>query len=102
MRHIVIFKYKQGVSDDQIQQLTDAFRELKDKIPGVLSFEHGLNDSPEGLHLGFTHIYLLTFKDANARDGYLPHPEHQEFVTEYVHEFVEDVFVVDYMPQIQV
>lgn len=102
MRHIVIFKYKPDVSDTQIQRLTDAFKELKDKIPGILSFEHGVNDSPEGLHHGFTHIYLLTFKDANARDGYLPHPEHQKFVSEYVQELVEDVFVVDYMPRSQV
>ena len=99
MRHIVIFKFKPGVSDDQIQQLTDAFRALKNKIPGVISFEHGINDSPEGLNFGFTHIYLLTFEGAHARDLYLPHPEHKKFVTEFVHKFVEDTFVVDYNPQ---
>lgn len=101
MKHIVIFKYKEGVSDDQIQQLTDAFLELKDKIPGVVSIEHGVNDSPEELNLGFTHIYLVTFEDAKARDTYLPHPEHQKFVTEFVEKFVEDAFVVDYAPLIQ-
>ena len=102
MRHIVVFKFKPGVSEDQIQQLADAFRELKDKIPGVISFEHGINDSPEGLNLGFTHIYQLTFEDAQARDIYLPHPEHQKFITKFVHKFVEDAFLIDYIPQAQV
>jgi len=101
MRHIVIFKYKVDVSEDQIRQLTHAFRNLKDKIPGVISFEHGINNSPEGLNAGFTHIYQLTFENTQARDTYLPHPEHQKFVTEFVHEFVEDAFVVDYNPQIR-
>jgi hypothetical protein len=101
VKHIVGFKFKPNVSDSQIQQLTDAFRQLKDKIPGIISFEHGINDSPEGLNLGFTHIYQLTFEDAKARDIYLPHPEHQKFVAEFGNEFVEDAFVVDYMPQIR-
>jgi hypothetical protein len=99
MRHLVVFKYKQGTTADQIQQVTSAFSELKRNIPGIVSFEHGINNSPEGKNLGFTHVYLLTFQDAQARDDYLPHPEHQKFVTRYVHEFVEDAFVIDYSPQ---
>ncbi|MBW3629886.1 MAG: Dabb family protein [Gemmatimonadetes bacterium] len=52
--------------------MTDAFRALKDRIPNILSFEQGVNDSPEGRNLGFTHVYLLTFTDAASRDRYLP------------------------------
>jgi len=29
--------------------------------------------------LGFTHCFIVTFKDAKARDEYLPHPVHEEF-----------------------
>ena len=42
VRHVVIFKYKQAATQDQIRQVTDAFRELKNKIPGIVSFEHGV------------------------------------------------------------
>ena len=31
----------------QIQQVTDAFRALQTSIPGILSFEQGVNNSPE-------------------------------------------------------
>jgi hypothetical protein len=97
VRHIVIFKYRAGTSAEQIEQVTNAFAALTRKIPGIRSFEHGVNDSPEGKNLGFTHVYQLTFDDAAVRDGYLPHPDHERF-KELLQQLgiVEDVFVVDY------
>lgn len=79
VRHVVVFKYKPEATEAQIQKITDAFRNLKDEIPGIVSFEHGINNSPEGLNQDFTHVYLLTFEDAAARDAYLPHPKHDAF-----------------------
>ncbi len=100
VRHVVVFKYKPGATQEQIKQVTDAFRGLKGKIPGIVSFEHGVNNSPEGKNQGFTHVYFLTFEDAAARDIYLPHPEHKKFGQLLgklgIH---EDVFVVDYEPK---
>ena len=99
VRHVVIFKYKPEATEAQIRQVTEAFRALKDKVPGILSFEDGVNNSPEGKNLGFTHVYLLTFEDVKARDAYLPHPEHQKFGALLGQlGILEDVFVVDYMP----
>ena len=93
MRHIVIFKYKPQAKQADIQRLTEAFGNLQHKIPGIISFEHGINNSPEGKNLGFTHIYVLTFEDIKARDVYLPHPEHVKFIQ------LLQVFVVDYNPE---
>jgi hypothetical protein len=99
VRHVVVFKYKAGTTDAQIAQVTTAFRGLKDRIPGIVSFEHGVNNSPEGKNLGFTHAYLVTFENAQARDAYLPHPEHQKFGQLLGSLGVlEDAFVVDYVP----
>ncbi|TDN95077.1 stress responsive alpha/beta barrel protein [Salegentibacter sp. 24] len=99
MRHIVIFKYKSTATPDQIEKVTSAISNLQNKIPGIVAFEHGINDSPENKNNGFTHVYQFTFEDADARDTYLPHPEHQKF-GEFLGEMkiVEDVFVVDYIP----
>lgn len=100
MRHIVIFKYKPQATDEQIEEVTRALGDLKNKIPGIVAFEHGVNDSPENKNNGFTHVYLFTFEDAEARDIYLPHPEHQKFGEMLGEmEIVEDVFVVDYSPE---
>jgi len=97
VRHIVVFKYKPTATAEQIKQVTDAFRELKNKIPGITGFEDGVNNSPEGKNLGFTHVYMMTFEDAAARDAYLPHPEHAKFGKLLgTLGIVADVFVVDY------
>ncbi len=97
VRHIVAFKYKDGATEDQIKQVTTAFRGLQHKISGIVSYEDGINNSPENLNKGFTHVYVVTFDDEEARDDYLPHPEHKKFV-ELMEELdiLEDVFVIDY------
>ena len=98
VRHVVVFKYKKDASPDKIAQVTRAFRELRTKIPGITAFEDGVNNSPEGKNLGFTHVYLLTFESVAARDAYLPHPEHKKF-GELLGKLavLEDAFVVDYV-----
>jgi len=99
MRHIVIFKYNPTATAVQIEKVTNTLSDLQNKIPGIVAFEHGVNNSPENKNIGFTHIYMFTFEDAESRDVYLPHPEHQKF-GEMLGEMgiVEDVFVVDYAP----
>jgi hypothetical protein len=100
VKHVVVFKYKSTATADQIEQVTSAFKALKGKIPGIVSFEYGINNSPEKLNKGFTHVYLLTFTDAAARDAYLPHPEHKKF-GELLGKLgvLEEPFVVDFEVQ---
>jgi hypothetical protein len=58
-----------------------------------------VNNSPEKLNQGFTHVYQVTFTSAAARDAYLPHPAHKAF-GELLGRLgvLESVFVVDYAP----
>jgi hypothetical protein len=99
VRHIIASKYKPGTTDEQIQQLIDGLRALQYQMPGIRSFEYGVNNSPEGLNQGFTHIFCFTFDDSQARDAYLPHPRHQEVIALAQRlDCVEDVFVIDYVP----
>ena len=100
VKHVVVFKYKSTATPEQIEQVTAAFKALKDKIPGIISFEYGTNNSPEKLNKGFTHVYLLTFTDAAARDAYLPHAEHKKF-GELLGKLgvLEEPFVVDFEVQ---
>ncbi|CAN5283906.1 hypothetical protein BH23BAC1_BH23BAC1_10050 [soil metagenome] len=102
VRHVVVFKYKPNATEEQIQKVTKAFGNMKNTIPGIVAFEHGVNDSPENKNLGFTHVYMITFENALARDNYLPHPEHKKF-GQLLGELqvLEDAFVVDYSPKVQ-
>jgi hypothetical protein len=97
IKHVVVFKYKATATAAQIEEVTAAFKALKNKIPGITSFEYGVNNSPENLNKGFTHVYLLTFKDVVSRDAYLPHPEHKKFGELLGRlDVLEEPFVVDF------
>ena len=97
VRHLILCRFNEGTSGEQIRVFIDAFRALKDQIPGVLSFEHGANNSPEGLNRGMVHAALLTFESPAARDAYLPHPAHQRFVAEHT-TILAEVQVLDWSP----
>lgn len=100
VRHVVVLKFKRDTSEEQLTAIFDRFRDLKNQIPGIVAFEHGANNSTEGMDQGFTHVVMLTFENAQARDTYLPHPNHLTFV-----EFMgstgamQEAFIVDYSPQ---
>ena len=99
VRHVVVFRFKPDASPEKIRQVTAALIALKDQIPGILAMEHGVNNSPEKLNQGFTHVYQLTFTNASARDAYLVHPAHKAFGTLLGSLGVFDgAFVVDYEP----
>jgi len=95
--HIVVFKYKTSASTEEVAAVTKAFTSLKNKIPGIVSFQYGTNNSTENLNRGFTHAYVITFRDAQARDAYLPHPEHKKFVEMLTaKQILEEPFVIDF------
>ncbi len=95
LRHVVLFGFKPEVSAAQIDNIVERFRALKQLVPGIEAFECGVNVSPEGVAQGHTHCFMLTFASEAARDAYLPHPRHREFVT-WVGPFKEKALVVDY------
>lgn len=95
LRHAVFFGFKEGSTDEQIKKVTDAFSGLPAKIDSITDFEWGVNNSPEGLDDGYTHCFLLTFKDNDGRKAYLPHPDHRAF-GDVLGEIRDKVFVIDY------
>jgi len=95
LRHVVCFEFKADATQEQIDALIKAFKNLENEIEEVKAFEWGLNNSPEGLDRGLTHIFQLTFDDEEGRDIYLPHPAHQAFVNTHGG-IIEEVVVVDY------
>jgi hypothetical protein len=95
LRHVVLFKFKPEATKEQIQEVVAGFQALPKKIDGIVAFEWGTDVSPEGLADGFTHCFVVTFKDANSRDAYLPHQAHKDFVATLLPK-LDKVLVVDY------
>ncbi len=96
VRHVVLFKFKDGTTAQQTKVVEDAFRELPKQIPEIVQYEWGTNISPENKNEGFTHCFLLTFNDAKGRDAYLPHPAHKAF-GKVLHPYIEKVLVIDFV-----
>ena len=95
LRHVVLFKFKEGTAPEKITEIENAFAALPSKISQIADYEWGINNSPEGLNKGLTHCFFVTFNSEADREIYLPHPDHQEFV-QLLGPSLEDVTVVDY------
>ena len=95
LRHAVFFQFKEGTTQTDIKDITDAFAGLPEKIPAIINFQWGENNSPEKLDDGFTHCFLLTFAGEEGRAEYLPHPAHKAFGG-VLGSHNSGVFVIDY------
>lgn len=98
LRHVVLFKFKDGSTTADVKKVEDAFRSLPSKIKEIKDFEWGTNNSPENLSQGFTHCFFVTFDNENDRNTYLPHPAHKDFGT-VLKPHLDKVLVVDYWIQ---
>jgi len=96
LRHVVLFNFKDDLNQAQVREVVEAFAALPGKISQIQGFEWGTDVSVENKAAGFTHGFVVTFKDAPARDQYLPHPAHQEFI-KLVGPRLENVLVFDYV-----
>lgn len=95
LRHVVLIKFKEGTSAEDIAKVENAFGDLQNKIEEIKDYEWGTNNSPEGVNKGFTHCFFVTFESEEDRAVYLPHPDHKAFV-EVLSPHMEDVLVIDY------
>ncbi|MBK8290620.1 MAG: Dabb family protein [Flammeovirgaceae bacterium] len=95
LRHVVLFKFLDTASPEDVKKVETAFGELKGKISLIKDYEWGTNSSPEGLNQGLTHCFFVTFGSDKDRDEYLVHPDHQAFV-EVLKPYLDKVTVVDY------
>jgi hypothetical protein len=96
LEHVVSLKFKPAASAADIKKVEDAFRALKTKIPEIVSLEWGTNVSKENRDKGFTHCFILSFKNEADRDVYIHHPEHEKFKA-LAGPSIEDVFVIDFV-----
>ncbi len=95
-RHVVLFKFHETTGEETVRGIEKAFGAFVAKLPFVTGFEWGRNSSPEKLDRGFTHCFIVSFRDEAGRDAYLPHPEHEAFIRDFLDPNLEEVCVVDF------
>lgn len=97
IQHVVCIQFKDSAKPEQIQRIEKEFIGLSAKIKGIRKIEWGRNNSTEELNKDFTHCFIVTFENEQARQEYLPHPQHKAFVAT-LKPILEDVFVIDFTP----
>ena len=95
LRHVVIFKFKDSSSEEDIKKVAETFAALYGKVPQVKAFEWGVNNSPEHFNEGFTHCFMLTFSSEKDLADYQLNPAHKDFQM-VLKPHMDKVFVVDY------
>lgn len=81
VKHAVLLRFKAETSPQQVREIFAALDRLRRQVPGLLDFSGSSYSSPEGLHKGFTHGFVMTFADEVSRNGYLTHPDHEAVKT---------------------
>ncbi|YCM43500.1 Dabb family protein [Verrucomicrobiaceae bacterium 227] len=97
-RHVVILKFKEEATKEQIAKIEKEFAALETKIETVTGLEWGTNVSPEDRAQGYTHCFIVSFKDRAGLDVYAPHEAHQAFV-KILRPVLDEVFVIDFVAQ---
>lgn len=76
IRHILLVKAQGGSAAGRLESAFQQIGLVADRLPGVLSFAHGLSNSPEQLERGYTHGLVIDFTDAHALHRYAVDPQH--------------------------
>jgi quinol monooxygenase YgiN len=93
--HVVAFKFKEGTTDAQKQEIAEAFRALKKKIKLVKDYVGGSSVSLEKLNKDYEHCSVLEFKSMADLKAYTEHPDHKAFV-EMLKPHMAEAFVFDF------
>lgn len=80
IKHVVLLKWKAGVSEEQIDCVSAGFQKLKDQIPEIASYSFGKDAS---IYRGNADYALIAeFESEADLRAYVVHPKHQEFLRE--------------------
>lgn len=94
IQHIVLFKYRDGITPAQIMEVRKRFLALKDQArrggkPYIQRIEAGAQMSGEGMAHGFQEGFIVTFRSEGDRNYYVGtpvvtdprfyDPDHQKF-----------------------
>lgn len=91
--HIVLVKFAETTTKEQLQEVIDRFKALKDKLSGIIDLQAGLNFAEKSKD--FQVVLKVRFEDRAALELYGPNPEHQA-VAAYIREVGRvDSIVVD-------
>ena len=92
--HIVLLKWTEEATPEQIEAVMQGLRGMTGRIPGLEYVSCGANFSTRAQ--GFTHGLVTRFTDRAALDAYMTHPVHVEVVEKYINPIRKETLAFDY------
>jgi hypothetical protein len=74
IRHIFLGTIRDGIPDEQVDELVRAWSAMPGKVPGLRRLTAGRNISPRDTRYGLALVADLD--DMRAWEGFMEHPEH--------------------------
>jgi hypothetical protein len=99
LKRIVLLKFKEGLTPEKIETLTDGIRALKGKVPSIATLNVVANTNSDNNYYvskGFTHIVLVTFKTPEDRAAFLTDPVHKAYETQELVPQLAEFLVVEF------
>lgn len=91
--HIVLVKFGESTTHEQLQEVVDRFKALRKHLTGIVDIQAGINFSEK--NKGYQVVLSIRFEDRAALEAYGPNPEHQA-VAAYIREVGRvDSIIVD-------
>ena len=81
-RHVVMFNFKDGTTEEQKEAMRDALRRLPDVIPEIRSYRFG-----DDLGLRDDNFEFIVTADFDGVDDFIvyrDHPDHQKGIAEFI------------------
>lgn len=83
VQHVVAFKFKEGTSEEAVQQHMDDFAGLQDKISELRSYEAGKTFKVAYESTAdYDVMHYTTFANEADLEVYFNHPDHQQFIAD--------------------
>src|SRR5688572_27764316 len=95
VEHIVLFRMKEGVTEEQGLAMCRALNTLKQDIPGVQEVLAGKNETPR-TGGGYDYALVVRLRDRETLAAYGPHPAHQRLIKEVIEPISSQRIAIDY------
>ena len=97
LAHVVVFRPKAGLSDDDRRGLADALSTAIQEIPSVRRARVGMRIThgrpyEQLMRTDYTHAAILEFDDLDGLQAYLLHPAHDALAARFFTSFEEGLF----------
>jgi hypothetical protein len=93
-RHYILWKFKEGVTPEQIDEAFRHVDGLATAVPGIISIRNGPNLAPRGG--GYSHFSEMLFENANAHQAYNTHPAHVDVANNHTRPIAERALSLDF------